>query len=177
MPQTNQMSLTCNASVFIYTKRAGHLDYASANGRSTFGNRRNRVLGCRSEFTCWDSTMTPDTRARISAARSAKPPPLALRAKMSNVYRHGAASLVFSSYYWSNSRWVKWSSFWGVWWLTDLPCQTRRARWVVGGGPGGEVQKSSRPVGPFYFLPGNKHFMTGPRENSEFCLLFNVTKQ
>ena len=26
-------------------------------------------------------------------------------------------------------------------------------------------------IGPFpYVLPGNKHLMTGPRENSEFCL-------
>ena len=54
-------------------------------------------------------------------------------------YRHCTASLLLSSYYWSYSRWVKSSSFWGVWWLNDLPCQTRRARWVVGreGGEGG----------------------------------------
>ena len=40
------------------------------------------------------------------------------------------------------------------------------------------MQKNIQPVGPFhYFLPSNKHLMTDPRENSEFCLLFDVKKQ
>ena len=112
-----QMSFTCNAGVFILGQLVISIRREPTEGWAL--GIKNRVLGCRSEFTYLTLRWPPDTRARISGARPAKPP--ALRAKWSILYRHGAASLLLSSYYWSISRWVRSSSFWGVWWLNDLP--------------------------------------------------------